>query len=149
MKRFRFTLEKILNYQESMLQKEKITLSALRAQQTRILEKIARYTGERESLHERICREAKRGISAGDLLAANYQIENIDIQLKVLKAELETVSRMVEKQLNVVLDLTREKTKLEKLKEKQLEEYRLYEARENELVISDFVSGEVIRAARA
>jgi len=149
MKRFRFTLEKLLNYKESMLQKEKITLAALRAQQNRILEKIMLYTKERESLRDRIRRETEKGITAGALLTINFQIENIDLQLKVLRAELENIALMIEKQLNTVLELTKEKAELEKLKEKQLEQYRIGEARENEQIISEFVSGEVIRAAKA
>lgn len=149
MKRFRFTLEKLLNYKESMLQKEKITLAALRAQQNRILEKIMLYTKERESLRDRIRRETEKGITAGALLTINFQIENIDLQLKVLKAELDNISQMIERQLNTVIDLTKEKAELEKLREKQLEQHRIGEARENEQIISEFVSGEVIRAARA
>jgi hypothetical protein len=54
-----------------------------------------------------------------------------------------------ERQLNTVIDLTKEKAELEKLREKQLEQHRIGEARENEQIISEFVSGEVIRAARA
>jgi flagellar FliJ protein len=149
MKKFRFTLQKLLNFKTSVLQKEKNTLAALRARQNRIREQIRLLDEEKGALNARIRDEAGKGIRADRLRAIAFQVESADHRLKSLKTELENTDKMVEKQLNIVIGLTKEKDMLEKLREKQLEEYRYEEARENELTISEFVSGEVIRSKNA
>jgi flagellar FliJ protein len=149
MKKFRFTLEKLLSYKESMLDKEKITLAALRAQLGKVLDKISFLTEEREAFYRLIREDTEKGTTAGELRTKQYQIENIGHQLQSLNAERARLEKMVENQLNVVIELTKEKTELEMLRDKQLEAFRLEEAKENELIISEFVSGGVIRRSRA
>ena len=53
----------------------------------------------------------------------------------------------IEKQLAVVVDATKDVKTLEKLEEKQLEEYKAAEGKENELFIEEFVSGGAVRRA--
>lgn len=48
--------------------------------------------------------------------------------------------REIEKQLEAVIDATKEVSKLEKLEEHQIEEYKAAEQKENELFIEEFVS---------
>ena len=51
------------------------------------------------------------------------------------------------KRLAVVVDATKDVKTLEKLEEKQLEEYKAAEGKENELFIEEFVSGGAVRRA--
>ena len=55
----------------------------------------------------------------------------------------------IDKQLSVVVDATKDVRTLEKLEEKQLEEYKAAEGKENELFIEEFVSGGAVRSAIA
>ena len=53
--------------------------------------------------------------------------------------------RIIEKQLGIVVEATKDVKTLEKLEEKQLEEYKALETKENEQFIEEFVSGAAIR----
>ena len=52
----------------------------------------------------------------------------------------------IEKQLGVVVEATKDVKTLEKLEEKQLEEYKMSANKENEQFIEEFVSGQTVRA---
>ena len=52
----------------------------------------------------------------------------------------------INKQLGVVVEATKDVRTLEKLEEKQLEDYRAAANKENEQFIEEFVSGQSIRA---
>ena len=51
----------------------------------------------------------------------------------------------MEKQRSIVTEASKEVKKLEKLKEKQLEEYRHDEAKEQQDLITEHVAGEFVR----
>ena len=54
----------------------------------------------------------------------------------------------INKQLGVVVEATKDVRTLEKLEEKQLEDYKAAANKENEQFIEEFVSGQSIRAAQ-
>ena len=53
----------------------------------------------------------------------------------------------IEKQLGIVVEATKDVKTLEKLEEKQLEEYKALEIKENEQFIEEFVSGAAARSS--
>lgn len=57
--------------------------------------------------------------------------------------------REIEAQLQTVIEATKEVSKLEKLEEHQIEEYRAAEQKETELFIEEFVSNADWRKANA
>ena len=57
--------------------------------------------------------------------------------------------REIEAQLQVVIEATQEVSKLEKLEEHQIEEYKAAEQKENELFIEEFVSNADWRKAHS
>ena len=68
-----------------------------------------------------------------------------EIHLKEQQAVLK--QQEIEKQLRVVVEATKDVKTLEKLEEKQLEEYNHQVGKENEQFIEEFVSGQTVRAA--
>lgn len=148
MKKFRFTLEKLYRYKESILEREKLALAALRAQQAKLRDTIEALSQDRNSFSRQILVLIEEGTTSAEVRTLQYQVENIVYQLEMLNQELAKLDREVEAQLNIVIELTKEKTSLEMLRDKQLEEFRVEEAKENEIIISEFVSGRIISKAR-
>ena len=55
----------------------------------------------------------------------------------------------INKQLGIVVEATKDVRTLEKLEEKQLEDYKAAAVKENEQFIEEFVSGQSIRKAQS
>ena len=72
-------------------------------------------------------------------------LEGARIQLEETADELTRAQAKVEKQRSIVTEASKEVKKLEKLKEKQLEEYRHDEAKEQQDLITEHVAGEFVR----
>ena len=72
-------------------------------------------------------------------------LEGARIRLGEIETELARTQARVEKQRHVVKEASQEVKKLEKLKEKQMEEYRHEEAKEQQDLIIEHVAGTFVR----
>lgn len=147
-KKFAFTLQKLLEYKNQVLDDEKGKLKALRQKRDEIESRIAEYEREFAETDRQLKEEQRTGMKAPRLLLYDYQLESIRRQIKQLREELALAEVEVEKQIQVVVAASQEVSGLDKLEEKQLEQYQKEVAKENELVISEFVSSSIIRGAQ-
>ena len=146
MKKFHFSLERLKDFREQELDRQKNTLSSLQAELKRIDEtaeelrlKVVSQSGELE----RVC---ARGAQAYDIAVRKRYI--VTLQQDIHRCEQQAIQkkREIEQQLDVVVEATKDVKTLEKLEEKQLEDYKLRAGKENEQFIEEFVSGQTIRA---
>lgn len=137
MKRFIFSLERIRNYKEQVLNKEKNTLGRLRQHRDAIVQQIADVENYRALKQAELLRKQRAGMSASELTSHRFFMENTALQLKDLQAALVKAEIEVERQLKIVVAASQELSGLDKLEEKQREEYRVKEAKEAELLISE------------
>lgn len=144
MKKFQFSLEKMLNYKDSLLKEEKNKLLQIRARKNDLDMRIESARNQIESMGRERTEKATRGISVMEMRSYGYSIENTQKLVKALADDRARVERQIEKQLAVVLGITQEVSGLEKLKEKQLEAYRYQAGKEEELVISELVTSKYI-----
>lgn len=145
MKPFSFTLQRLLDFKERLLEKEKLTLASLRVEQRKLHDQIDYLRGQKAALQAKIRKKSSEGAFASDLQSLQYQVDICSFKLKSIREEKKKVDILVEQQLQTVLAIIKENAQLEKLKEKQLEEYRLAESRETEEIISEFVSVKLIK----
>ena len=117
MKKFAFSLERMLNFQSQNLEKEMGILARREAEGTTIFMLKACFS---------------------ILESARNQLEEMEEELRLLQAGLE-------RQRQIVTEASREVKKLEKLKEKQLEEYHRGEAKEQQETIAEHVAGNFVR----
>lgn len=140
MKKFQFTLQKLMDFREQELDRQKNTLSALRGELVKIEETTAelrrKVFSESQEL-ERICAE---GAQAYEISMRKRYI--VTLQQEIHQKEAQAVQKRaeIEAQLGVVVEATKDVKTLEKLEEKQLEEYKALETKENEQFIEEFVS---------
>ena len=148
MKSFQFKLDRVRNYKTQVLDKEKKVLGALLRQRAEILSKI----GETERFQAKTAAAAEEkqrvGMSMSEMNSYSYLIENARHQLKLLYEQLKRTEAEIEAQRQVVVAIYQEKTGMDKLEEKLLEEYVLLEAKERESDVMQVISNKLADKSR-
>ena len=149
MKKFQFTLQKLMDFREQELDRQKNALAVLQGDLKRINDR-------REELTEMVVKYSNDLVasSAVGLPAAEISMRKryiVTLQQEIHECEQRAILKQqeIDKQLSIVVDATKDVRTLEKLEEKQLEEYKAAEGKENELFIEEFVSGGAVRSAIA
>lgn len=145
MKKFHFTLTKMLDYKDQILEKEKNTLMQCHFRKNQIVSRIEMLEREFERINRELQEEQEHGSTICALRMRSFQLENIRRQCTQLKRDKKVAEAAIEKQLKVVVSASQEVSSLDKLKEKQLEEYKYQERKADEEVIAEFVSMKYIR----
>ena len=143
MKKFNFTLQSLKRYNDQVLSGEKSVLGRLRAelaeQQALLDEKTAEYEQSIIKLNSLV----SGGTTAMRLSLHKKYVSSLQQDIYRIKAQMAQKREEIEMQLEKVVEATKEVSKLEKLEEKQLEEYRYAAQKEEELRIEEFVSNGV------
>lgn len=149
MKKFQFTLQKLMDFRQQELDRQKNTLSALQADLQRIYrekEELIRRVEESSEELDLVCRQ---GAQAFEISVRKRYIVTLQQEIHEHDASAAVKQQEINKQLGVVVEATKDVRTLEKLEEKQLEEYKAAAAKENEQLIEEFVSGQLIRKTQS
>lgn len=146
MKKFEFSLSNVQGYRERLLDEEKGVLQRLKAERDQIEDNIARLEGEFAELSRRMQEKAEKGTTVVELRKLSAQMDNVRLQIRELEKALAKAEQRVEKQMQVVVEANQEVSKLDKLEEKQREEYRRLATKAEEDRIDEFVSQNLVRA---
>lgn len=140
MKKFSFSLQRLLDYTEQVLDIERATLADMNAVLRGFVEDLENLKNEysrRSREHSEVMME---GTTPLDLeMRRNYLIA-LDERIHNKKVQIEMQRRVVEKQTDKVRDTKMEISTMEKLRENKLEEYNALDQKEQELFIEEFVS---------
>ncbi len=142
MKKFQFTMQKILDLKQNMLDAEKNRLGQLRERKARIEAEIDALRQSAQEIADEMRAAQIKGVTVAELIGFSTRRENIRLQLEELAGRLAEVDRCVEKQLQIVVAASQEVSKFEKIEQKQREHYRELEkkmeaARVEELVVTN------------
>ncbi|MGN0674127.1 MAG: flagellar FliJ family protein [Oscillospiraceae bacterium] len=139
MKRFEFSLNKLKGYKQQVLDREKNDLAHLRRQQQQ-------YIDEKNALEEKLrrsndefCEKSAQGMTIMQVTTFKGYHHSLSKQIKELELSIENMEVKVQRQLGVVIEATKEVSSLEKLEDKQLEEYNFKAAKAEEQFISEYV----------
>lgn len=149
MKKFQFTLQKLMDFRQQELDRQKNTLSALQADLQRIYqekEDLIRQVEQSSDDLDIICRQ---GAQAFEISVRKRYIVSLQQEIHAREFSAARKQEEINKQLGVVVEATKDVRTLEKLEEKQLEEYKAAATKENEQFIEEFVSGQSIRKAQS
>lgn len=147
MKKFHFTLQKLKDFQEQELDRQKNALSLLQADLRRIEEAREVLVGKVAEQGEQLDRVYKLGSTASEIAMRKRYIVTLQQEIHMKEQLAIQKQQEIEKQLGVVVEATKDVRTLEKLEEKQLEEYNAAAGKENEQFIEEFVSGQTVRQA--
>ena len=140
MEAFKFSLNRVRNYKSQVLDKEKKVLGMLQRKRDEIIERINSLERYRDDKIDELRLKQQKGASMSELSSYNYLIENARIQIKAARIELLKAEEEIKAQRQVVISVYQEKTGMDKLEEKQVEEYRLLEAKSEENEIMQVIS---------
>lgn len=146
MRKFQFTLERMMSYKEQIETSEKNKLAVLNGKQRDIEQLIEQMNEQTAALSREMNLKAQEsGLSAAELSKYSFEIDNNRKYIRQLAADLQNAKLSVEVQLRAVLRATQEVQGLEKLKEKQHDEFLKDEAKDQENVVSEFISSKLTR----
>lgn len=147
MKKFQFSLQKLKDFREQELDRQKNILSIMQGE-LRTIEESA------EQLRRRVAAESEaltvvsaQGIPAYEISLRKRYIVTLQQEIHAKEAQAIKKKAEIEAQLSVVVEATKDVKTLEKLEEKQLEEYKAMETKENEQFIEEFVSNAAVRSS--
>ncbi|WP_283607263.1 flagellar export protein FliJ [Faecalispora anaeroviscerum] len=140
MKKFVFTLEKVLRFHEQELDVKKQELSALRASLRELDHEIQRLKLELSQLNQEMSRAMISGLNARDLAVYKMYFRTTELDIRRLETQRVDLRNKVEEKQESVVQTNQEISGLEKLRDKQLDEYTAGCRRQQELEIEEYVS---------
>ncbi|MCI8304479.1 MAG: flagellar export protein FliJ [Lawsonibacter sp.] len=140
MKKFRFSLETVLDYKQQ-------TLDAIRAEHGAILAKVRAQEAVVDGLEEEhwqvdgeFSRRKLEGLTILDALNYEQYLRALEREIQQERVKLERLRRQEEMKRSQVVEARKETATIEKLKEHKLEDYRKAEQKAEEQRIEEFVS---------
>lgn len=139
MKKFKFSLDKLKSYKEQIKKREENTLASLRAEQLEKLHEKEELLKELDRRNAEFIRKSEIGMTAMEMVTEKGFISYILDSIKAKDKEISVLSAKINKQLMVVTEASREVQTLEKLEEKQFDEYKFKERKADEAFIDEYV----------
>ncbi len=149
MRKFQFTMRRILDLKNNILDAEKNRLSQLQEEQRKIEREIEALELAMQDISREMLDAQSEGVTVAELIAYNARRANIRMQLEELALRLADAKKSVDRQMQVVAEASREVSKFEKVEERQYEVYRESEkkaetARVEELVVNNISRRQVV-----
>ena len=140
MKKFVFTLQNLKEFREQTLDTEKGTLAEMRAELVEMEAQLEHILEELAKLNRDLLELYAKGTTANDISVHKRYINAKQQELHQMRHQILMQNRKIEQQLQAVIDATQELSKLERLEEHQLDDYKTAEQKETEQFIEEFVS---------
>lgn len=148
MKKFEFSLGRVKDYKELVLDREKSALARLQGAKNRLEARMEGIEKNRRMLNAQLKEKTEKGVTVAEIQSYRFQIDGLQKLLEGLKIEHERLAAQVEAQLQAVIAAKREVSGMEKLEEKQLDEYRQEMAAAQQREIAEFVETRVAAKER-
>ena len=140
MKKFVFTLQNLKEFRVQTLDTEKGTLAEMRAELVEMEAQLEHILEELAKLNRDLLELYAKGTTANDISVHKRYINAKQQELHQMRHQILMQNRKIEQQLQAVIDATQELSKLERLEEHQLDDYKAAEQKETEQFIEEFVS---------
>ena len=149
MKKFRFSLETVLDYKQQALDALQIEhgaiLAQVRAQEAEIQEMEAAY----RQLDEEFTRRKLEGIAILDAMKYEQYLRSSERQLQEAYEHLAQLHRREEAKREQVVEAKKETSSIEKLREKKLDSYNKAVQKSEEAMIDELVSAKRVVEAQS
>ena len=140
MKKFRFSLETVLDYKNQALDALRAEHGAILAQVRAQERVIADLEAEHREADEDFTQRKLEGINVLDALSFEQYLRSLERKLQEEYRKLSLLRRQEEQKRTQVVEARKETATIEKLKEHKLEDYRKAEQKDEEQRIEEFVS---------
>jgi flagellar FliJ protein len=144
MKKFEFSLSKMMDYKKQLLENEKNKMSKLIMDRDSYQNRIDVIQIDYEQIHMKMSEEISKGVTIMEIKMYQYRKDSIKREQNQLYTQISFLEGAIERQRRVVVELSQEISGLEKLEEKQRTEYNRLVAKEDELLISEFIASKFV-----
>ena len=140
MKKFSFSLDKVLDYKQQLLEavqaEHAAALSEVRRQEERIEELWQSY----RAYNKEFCESKEAGLMITEALMYEGGLRAMERQIQQETLRLEELRKIEEQKRSAMIEARKETASLEKLKEKKLDIYQKAIQKSEEAFIEEFVS---------
>ncbi len=140
MKKFSFSLQRLLDYTKQILDVERATLGDMNAVMRGFQEELEATRADRVNRVAAYSERLAQGTTPLDMEMHRNFLRNLDDRIFNKEVQIDMQRKVVEKQTDRVRDVNIEISTMEKLREKKMEEYKYLETKEQELFIEEFVT---------
>lgn len=144
MKKFNFSLQKVLEIKEQLLKNLKIELGNLNHECRNIEIDIKNLHDKFKNMDNEYVEKSYKCISTGEIQYYKMLMESILKQIEDKEEEREILLNKIAAKRQEIIDLNIEISSLEKLKEKEMEKYNKDSMKKEEIFIEEFVSNKSI-----
>lgn len=140
MKKFKFSLQKVLEYNTHIQRKEKEILAELRAEYYELERKLEKLIQEYELNKLNYLTKCAKGTSITSVATMLRYIEVIEKRIQELKKIMAEKKLLIDKQIEKLVQVSKDKVTAEKLRDSKLEAYKTAERKSEENSIEEFIS---------
>ncbi|MBE6852491.1 MAG: hypothetical protein E7505_03315 [Ruminococcus sp.] len=147
MKKFNFTLKRMRDYKNQILEGEKGYLLSLYSEYNQLESRYNDLNNEMKNVCLESSDALKNGISVRDIQVFEMKKSSIRREQSQLRIQMNVMESSIERQRRVVVRLSQEVSGLDKLEEKQRAEYDYLVTKENEQIIEEFLSFKISKGS--
>lgn len=140
MKKFIFSLEKVLDFKQQTLDVKKNELALFQHKLHELEQEIDNLNLKFAESNRKMVMEMQEGLAASDIAVYKMYFDTLNRQIKKLIEEKLRISEVIAQKKAEIVQINSEISGFEKLKEKQLAEYLKSVQKSEELAIEEFVS---------
>lgn len=140
MKKFVFSLEKVLDFKKQMLDVKKNELATMMMQLHEIEQKIEELNHDFAVSNQKMIFEMQQGLTPKDIEIYKVYFNSVNQNIKKLTLQKMQQLNLIELKKQEIVELNSDISGLEKLKDKQLQLYFKAAQKAEELAIEEFVS---------
>lgn len=144
MKKFSFSLQRLLDYRKQMLDLERSKLANVNAALRSFEDELAAFKDERVRRARDYQDAIIEGLTPLDMEIYRNYLRTLDDNIFHKGVQVDMQRKVVEKQMDKVRETNMEITIMEKLKENRLAEYNYLDQKEQELFIEEFVTNKKV-----
>jgi len=139
MKKFVFSMEKVLDYSTHLQKSEKEILAGMRHEHDHLCEKRDGLKAARCGLRDEYSEKSSKGMTVKEIEAILTYMEELQTRITAQEKVIDALNAQIERQIKKVLKANKEKRSMEILRDRQLVLYEAATRKENERVIDEFV----------
>lgn len=139
MKKFVFSLQRVLDYKEQILGLLKSELSRLQLNRKEIEKKIQNAELEFDNTNRNLVVKMKGGMTRTEIAAHKCYLEEINRKILALQEDLRKAMEAIAAKQREIVQMNSDISGLKHLKEHQLDAYRSEERKEQETLVEEFV----------
>jgi flagellar FliJ protein len=144
MKKFIFSLQKVLEIKEQLLDNMKIELSNLNHECKNIEQHIKILEAKYKKIEDEYVKKIYNSISSGEMSYYKMLCQGVLVQIENKEKEKEIVLKKIAAKRQKIIIMNTEISSLEKLREKELEKHKKELLKKEELFIEEFVSNKTM-----